>query len=176
MILVKYLLVGYLYCIELERRMEQEIQVNMAYRWFLGLDLDEHVPDYSTISQNRRRRFEGENLFRCLFEQILHLCMGKGLVDEELILTDSIHVKANASFKANVKVLAEHETTDYMQRLNQYEEKERNRLEDSEAIKRGVKKERKKAEKTVSTTDPEAVMLCRRGETRGDALLEPSKR
>lgn len=88
-ILVKYLLVGYLYGIESERRMEKEIQVNMAYRWFLGLDLDERVPDHSTISQNRRRRFGGEKLFRRLFEHILRLCMEKGLVEGKLILTDS---------------------------------------------------------------------------------------
>jgi len=47
-ILVKYLLIGFLYGIESERRLEQEIQVNMAYRWFLGLDLNERVPDHST--------------------------------------------------------------------------------------------------------------------------------
>ena len=51
-VLVKYLLIGFLYGIESERRLEQEIQVNMAYRWFLGLDLDERVPDHSTLSQN----------------------------------------------------------------------------------------------------------------------------
>ncbi|WP_243112504.1 MULTISPECIES: transposase [Acutalibacteraceae] len=61
-VLVKYLLVGYLYGIESERRIEQEIQVNMAYRWFLGLDLDDRVPDHSTISQNRRRRFHGKEV------------------------------------------------------------------------------------------------------------------
>ena len=99
-ILVKYLLVGYPYGIESERRLKQEIEVNMAYRWFLGLDFDERVPDHSIISQNRRRRFGGENLFRRLFEHILHLCMEKGLVEGKLILTDSTHVKANASFKA----------------------------------------------------------------------------
>ena len=149
----------------------QEIQVNMAYRWFLGLDLDEHVPDHSTISQNRRRRFGGENLFRRLFEHILHLCMGKGLVDGKLILTDSTHVKAIASFQANVKVLAEHETTDYMERLDCYEAEERRRLENSGAIKpqrTGCgKKERKKVEKTVSITDPEAGMLRRPGKPEG---------
>lgn len=52
-VLVKYLLIGFLYGIESECRLEQEIQVNMAYRWFLGLDLDERVPDHSTLSQNR---------------------------------------------------------------------------------------------------------------------------
>ena len=132
-ILVKYLLVGYLYGIESERRMEQEIQVNMAYRWFMGLDIGERVPDHSTISQNRRRRFNGKNLFRGLFEHILLQCMEKGLVDGRVILTDSTHVKASASPKANVKVLAERETTGYMERLDKYEAEERERLEESDS-------------------------------------------
>ncbi|WP_312432348.1 transposase [Lacrimispora sp.] len=143
----------------------------MAYRWFLGLDLDERVPDNSTISQNRRRQFGGENLFGRLFEHILHLCMEKGLVDGRLILTDSTHVKANASFYANVKVLAEHETTDYMERLDRYEAEERKRLEDSRAIKLQrtgkVKKERKRTEKTINTTDRGAGMLKRPGKPEG---------
>jgi len=159
------------YGIESERRIEQEIQVNMAYRWFLGLDLDERVPDHSTISQNRRRRFHGESVFRSLFEHILHLCMEKGLVDGKVILTDSTHVKANASFKANAKVFAERETMDYMERLDQYEAEERGRLESSGAIKgqrtgRG-KKEAQKTEKTVSATDPDAGMLRRPGKPEG---------
>jgi len=84
-VLVKYLLVGYLYGIESERRIEQEIQVNMVYRWFLGLDLDGHVPNHSTTSQNRRRRLNGTNLFRRLFEHILQQCIEKGLVDGRII-------------------------------------------------------------------------------------------
>lgn len=79
-------------------------------RWFLGLNLDERVPDHSTISQNRRRRFQEENIFRRVFEGILRQCIEKGLVKEELILTDATHVKANASFKKNIQVLVEHET------------------------------------------------------------------
>lgn len=143
----------------------------MAYRWFLGLDLDDRVPGHSTISQNRRRRFHGENLFRRLFEQILRQCMDKGLVDGKVILTDSTHVKASASFKANVKVLAERETTDYMERLNRYEAEERARLEASGTIKPQctgrVKKQGAKTEKTVSATDPEAGMLRRPGKPEG---------
>jgi len=80
--LMKYLLMGYLYGIESEWRIEQEVQVNMAYRWFLGLDIGERVPDHSTISQNRRRRFNRENVFRRLFERVLEICMEKGLVEE----------------------------------------------------------------------------------------------
>lgn len=143
----------------------------MAYRWFLGLDLDGRVPDHSTISKNRRRRFDGENLFRRLFEHILRLCMENGLVDGKIILTDSTHVKAGASSKANIKVLVERETTDYMERLDQYEAAERDGLEASEAIKPQrtgrVKKERTKAEKMTSTTDPDAGMLRRPGKPEG---------
>lgn len=84
---MKYLLIGFLYGIESERRLKQEIQVNMAYRWFLGLDLDERVSDHSTISQNRRRRFSGKNLYRSLFVQVVRQCMDKGLVERKLIGT-----------------------------------------------------------------------------------------
>lgn len=72
------------------------------------------------------------------------------MVSGKLILTDSTHVKANASFKANVKVLAEYETTDYMKRLDRYEAEGHSTLEDSGGIKTQrmgcVKKERKKVE------------------------------
>jgi IS5 family transposase len=169
-VLVKYLLVGYLYGIESERRIEQEIQVNMAYRWFLGLDLDGRVPDHSTISQNRRRRFCGENIFGRLFEHILRQCMEKGLVDGRIILTDSTHVKAIASSKANIKVLVEREASDYMERLDKYEAAERERLEALGAIKpqrTGRTKKAKMTSKTVSTTDPDAGMLRRPGKPEG---------
>jgi len=63
--------------------------------------------------------------FRHLFEHILHLCLEKGLVDGKVILTDSTHVKANASFKANTKVLSQRETTDYTGRLDRHEAEER---------------------------------------------------
>ena len=70
-ILIKYLLVGFLFGINSERKIEQEIQVNMAYRWFLGMDLEARVPDHSTIPQKRRRRFKRQDQFRALFEQVV---------------------------------------------------------------------------------------------------------
>jgi transposase len=174
--LVKYLLVGYLYGIESERRIEQEIQVNMAYRWFLGVDLDERVPDHSTISQNRRRRFNGENLFRSLFEHILRQCIEKGLVDGRIILTDSTHVKANASSKAKAKAMVERETADYVRRLDEYEVAERERLEAAGAIKPQREPRRGKTpelvERTVSSTDPDAGMLRRPGKPEGMHYLD----
>lgn len=108
---------------------------------------------------------------RRLFERIVRQCMEKGLVEGGILLTDSTHVKANASYKKNIKVLAERETTDYMERLDLYEAQERVRLETSGAIKaqrKGrTKKEERKVERTVSTTDPDAGMMRRPGKPGG---------
>lgn len=170
-VLVKYLLVGYLYGIESERRIEQEIQVNMAYRWFLGLDVDGPVPDHSTISQNRRRRFNGEDLFRRLFERVLFVCIERGLVDGRIILTDSTHVKANASRTSEVRVLVEREAYAYLERLDAYEALERERLGEKaeQALPKppATAKGNPMVEKRVSTTDPEAGFLKRGGKPQG---------
>ena len=175
--LIKYLLIGFLYGIESERRIEREIQVNMAYRWFLGIDLDERVPDHSTISQLRRRKFNGTDLFRKLFESVLALCIEKGLADGKVILTDSTHVKANASRKSEYTVLVEKEAAWYMERLDRYEELERERLEQAGKIKpkrnRSTRKsEPVQVEKTVSATDPEAGFLQRPGKPNGMHYLD----
>lgn len=173
--LVKYLLIGFLYGIESERRIEQEIEVNMAYRWFLGLDIGERVPDHSTISQNRRRRFNGQGLFRQIFEEIVGQCMENGLVKGEVVLTDSTHIKANASRRNNIKIQAERETTDYMKRLDAAEAEERQRLERAGKIKPQRKargsKEPVMREKTICTTDPDAGMLSRPGKPSGPHYL-----
>jgi transposase len=171
-ILVKYLLIGYLYGIESERRIEREIQVNMAYRWFLGLDLDDRVLDHSTISQLRRRKLNDTDIFRKLFERVLAQCIEKGLADGKLILTDSTHVKANASRKSERKALVEKETAWYMERLDKYEALEREKLEQAGKIKpkkerRAHKPESVTVEKTVSATDPESGFYQRPGKPNG---------
>jgi len=170
-VLVKYLLIGFLYGIESERRIEQEIQVNVAYRWFLGLDLDGKVPDHSTISQNRRRRFNGQNFFRKLFEQVLYLCMDSGLVEGKVILTDSTHIKANASRKSERKIWVEQETHNFMERLDRQEAIERERLEHEKGLppkrEKRIFKPKPKVQKIVSSTDPDAGFLVRRGKPLG---------
>ncbi|MEE0421470.1 MAG: transposase [Lachnospiraceae bacterium] len=70
-----------------------------ANRWFLGLDITDKVPDHSTISQNRRRRFNGSDLFRNIFQKTVTDCIEKGLADGKLVYTDSTHNKGNASRK-----------------------------------------------------------------------------
>jgi len=69
----------------------------MAYKWFLGLGIDENPPDHSTMSQNRRRRFKETNIFREIFEEVVMKCYKAGIVEGKTLYTDSTHVKANAS-------------------------------------------------------------------------------
>lgn len=97
--LIKFLLFGFLYGINSDRKISEEIRVNMADRWFLGLDIMDKKPDHSIISQNRRRRFNGRGLFRELFQKTVTVCIEIGLADEKLVFTDSPHTKANASRK-----------------------------------------------------------------------------
>ncbi len=66
----------------------------MAYRWFLGLDIMDKVPDHSTISQNRRRRFNGQRSFFGISFRNVSICIEKGLADGKLVFTDSTHMKA----------------------------------------------------------------------------------
>jgi transposase len=176
-VLVKYLLLGYLYGISSERQIEEHCRDRNSFRWFLGLDIDERVPDHSTISQNRRRRFRGKNLYRCLFERVLEMCIEKGLVDGRLIITDSTHVKANASRKSEYRMLVEKEAAWYMERLDRYEELEREKLEELGKIRPKQTRRKKQsnpelAEKTVSSTDPESGKLNRPGKPEGMHYLD----
>ena len=120
-VIVKSLLIGFLYGINSERRLEQEVRYNVAYRWFLGLGFDERVPDHSTISQLRRRKFNDADLFKKLFVHVLKLCVESGLVSGKLLITDSTHVKANAAKMSKITVEIERETSGFFERLDAYE-------------------------------------------------------
>ena len=77
-VMIKMLLIGYLYGIKSERRLEEEVSLNLAYRWFCDLDLMQKIPDHSTFSQNRRRRFRDNTLFRDIFNEIIIQCVNMG--------------------------------------------------------------------------------------------------
>ena len=170
-VLIKFLLVGFLYGINSERRISEEIQVNMAYRWFLGLDIMDKVPGHSTISQNRRRRFNGSDLFRNIFQKIVFLCVEKGLADGRLVFTDSTHIKANASRKTEYIKQTEEVTNEYLKELDQYEETVRSQLESEGKIKPARCRKRKEKIETVrrrvSSTDPESGYYKRKGKAEG---------
>lgn len=96
-LLFKMLFIGYLFGIRSERQLVREIEVNVAYRWFLGLKLTDKVPDASTLSQNRRRRFAGSGIEQAIFDQIVAQAIEHGLVSGRVLYSDSTHLKASAN-------------------------------------------------------------------------------
>jgi transposase len=78
-LMLRMLLVGYCYGIRSERRLCEEVRLNLAYRWFCRLGLEDVVPDHSTFSKNRHGRFRESGVFRWLFERIVRQCMSAGL-------------------------------------------------------------------------------------------------
>ena len=174
--LVKYLLVGFLYGIPSERQIEQRIQTDVALRWYLGLDLFDRVPDHSTISQLRRRKPSFRKIFRRLFEEVVRQCVAKGLASGRLVGTDSTHVKANASRASEEPVELPESPGAYWERLDTYEEEGLEELERRTGKRRKkrvkqLKKDRRQTKKRVSRTDPEAGHMKRPGKPRGQHYL-----
>lgn len=171
-ILVKYLLVGYLYGIPSERQLEERINDSFSLRWYLGLDLFDRVPDHSTISQLRRRKPSFRKIFRRLFEEVVGQCAAKGLVSGRVVGVDSTHVKANASRASEELVELTEEPGVYWERLDVFEEEGLEKLEKVTGKRRKkrvkqIKKDRRQTKKRVSRTDPEAGYMSRPGKPKG---------
>jgi transposase len=96
-VMLRMLVIGYCYGIRSERRLCEEVHLNLAYRWFCRLGLEGKVPDHSTFSENRHGRFRASDAFRKLFETVLARCMAEGLVGGEGFAVDASLVKADAS-------------------------------------------------------------------------------
>jgi transposase len=101
-LLVRMLLVGYCYGIRSERRLCEEVHLNLAYRWFCRLGLDGEVPDHSTFSKNRHGRFRDCDLLRKLFETVVRRCMAEGLVDGAAFAVDASLIAADANKQRSV--------------------------------------------------------------------------
>jgi len=101
-VLLRILLIGYLYGITSERRLMDEVGLNLAYRWFTGLGFDQSIPDHSTFSKNRHGRFRESSLFREFFEQIVQRCIDAGLVEGQRFSVDGTIIAANASTQSRV--------------------------------------------------------------------------
>lgn len=95
--MVRMLIVGYCHSIRSERRLCQEVKVNLAYRWFCGLGIEDKVPNHSTFSVNRHGRFRDSDLLRKVFEDVVRRCMTAGLVGGEGCAVDASVIEANAS-------------------------------------------------------------------------------
>jgi transposase len=96
-LMIRMLIVGYCYGIRFERKLCDEVELHLAYRWFCRLDLDDAVPDHSTFSVNRHGRFRDSDLFRQVFEAVVRACMDAGLVKGEAFAVDASVMEADAS-------------------------------------------------------------------------------
>ena len=96
-LMIRMLIVGYCFGLRSERRLTQEVELHLAYRWFCRLGLDEKVPHHSTFSENRLHRFRDSDVFRQLFEGVVAACMAAGLVKGEGFAVDASVMEANAS-------------------------------------------------------------------------------
>jgi len=116
-LMFKLLFLGYLYGVRSERQLIREVQVNVAYRWFLGLNLTDKIPDASTLSQNRRRRFNDSDVYQQIFDEIVFQAMKRKLVSGKTLYTDSTHLKANANKNKWVKAKTQNATRAYISDL-----------------------------------------------------------
>ena len=123
--LIKIPFIQYLYGIKSMRQTMKEIEVNVAYRWFLGLDKLDPVPHFSTFGKNYTRRFKDTDLFEQIFSKILEDCMKYKLVNTEQIFVDATHVKACANSKKMRKRVAHEQALWYEEELNKEIEKDR---------------------------------------------------
>ena len=155
-VLIKIQLIQCLFGIKSMRQTIKDIEVNIAYRWFLGLGIKEKVPHFSTVGKNYERRFKGTNLYEEIFSTVLERCVETGKVDKSIIFIDSTHVKAAANNKKfvneEVKKTAKYYEESLKEEINKDREehhkkplKEKNDNDDTGTY--NIKK---------STTDPES--------------------
>jgi transposase len=153
-VLLRILLLGYLYGITSERRLVDELRMHLAWRWFTGLGFDQEIPDHSTFSKNRHGRFQQSNLFQELFERIVDQCINAGLVKGENMSVDGSLILANANTDSRVprEQLAEAAKVNYGAR--KYLEELEQQNGDGEPVHQQEK---------VSTTDPDATYATKHG-------------
>lgn len=161
---------GYLFGIRSERQLVREIEVNVAYRWFLRLKLTDTVFDASTLSQNRRRRFNGTDVAQAIFDRIVERAIAAGLVDGTVLYTDSTHLKASANKGKYDLAMIEKSRADYWADLDRAIEAER-AAHGQRPLKRQAREPQVKETK-VSRTDPDAGYMVRQGKPKGFFYLD----
>ena len=124
-IIVKMLLLGYLFGIRSERQIVREVQVNLAYRWFLGYGFTDKIIDASTISQNRRRRFNGTDIFQQIFDNIVLQAIEHKLISGKVLYADSTHLKANANKRKFIEQQVEKSVKEYVEELDKAVDEDR---------------------------------------------------
>lgn len=151
-VLIKIVMIQYIFGIRSMRQTIKEIEVNLAYRWYLGYSMTEAIPHFSTFGKNYARRFEGTDLFEDIFKTIVNEIIKCGFIDTENIFIDGTHIKACANHKKAEPQVVEQSVRFYEEELQKEITKDR------EAHgKKPLKKKENTETKTikVSTTDPD---------------------
>ena len=118
-VMMRMLLVGYLFGISSERRLCDEVQMHVGYRWFVGLSLEDRVPGHSTFSKNRHGRFKQSGTYQQIFDQIVRQCVEEGLVSGKHFTVDSTLVKANAGTKTMEPIVVTLRPEQYLEKVEQ---------------------------------------------------------
>jgi transposase len=153
-LLLRILLIGYLYGITSERKLVEELRMHLAWRWFTGLGFDQEIPHHSTFSKNRHGRFQESKLFEELFEQIVKQCVEVGLVQGKHLSVDGSFVEANAAKESRIPREQLVDAAEVNQTVRQYlvELEQQNPTE-----------EPMHQQDQVSTTDPDATYATKGG-------------
>src|SRR6266542_221727 len=153
-VLLRILLIGYLYGITSERKLVEELKMHLAWRWFTGLGFDQEIPHHSTFSKNRHGRFLQSGLFKELFEQIVKQCVEVGLVQGKHLSVDGSFVEANAAKESRIPREQLAEAAQVNRSVRQY-------LVDLE--RQNPVEEPVHQQDQVSTTDPDSTYATKGG-------------
>jgi transposase len=96
-LMIRMLIIGYVFAIRSERLLCREVQLNLAYRWFCGLGIEDNIPDHSAFSRARNERFHDSDIFRRVFERVVGACIAAGLVGGEGFAVDASLIQADAN-------------------------------------------------------------------------------
>lgn len=169
-VMFKLLFIGYLFGVRSERQLMRDVQVNVAYRWFAGFSLTDKVPDASTFSQHRRRRYTDATVYQSIFDAIVRQAMGHGLVGGRVLYTDSTHLKANANRRKFDVVEVEHSPSAYLAQLDAAVDAERQAHGRRPLDRDGAPPPSKPTK--VNRTDPDSGYLMREGKPEGFFYLD----
>ena len=170
-LMIRMLIVGYVFAIRSERRLCSEVQVNLAYRWFCKLGIEDNIPDHSVFCRARHERFRESDALRRVFEGVVAMCIAAGLVGGEAFSVDASLIKADVDKKKRVPgdqpiiwpkaEEASHAVREYLAALDAARSDEESGDGDGGGSSGGGS--RRKPPKEVSLTDPQATWVARPG-------------
>jgi transposase len=168
-LMIRMLLVGYVFALRSERRLCSEVQVNLAYRWFCKLSVEDQIPDHSVFSRARHERFRESDALRRVFEGVVAMCIAAGLVGGEAFSVDASLIKADVDKKKRVPgdqpvswpnaEEASHAVREYLAALDATRSDE----ESGDGGGSSTRGNRRKPPKEVSLTDPQSTWVARPG-------------